>query len=173
MCLIVHYGYILLLLLLRLHGNQSNQLDNVAAEETKKKNRKFKIKMPQKIVWIFQKIFFFNQRKNGKTYFAIIWIRNDAEKSPERRASFAANEPGRCHATELRDARFESSQTECFVGIMWINFTQHIFITLWWTRCKSIGTMNFQNWFDNLIKSINRFRLFSLSFFSCCYIFLA
>lgn len=87
---------------------------------------------------------------NWKSVLAIIWLVDDAEQRPEWSSRFGADHPGGGHAAQLRDARLDAGKAKLFVGIVGVQFAKNVFVTVWRFEGKSIGSVDFENGFDQL-----------------------
>lgn len=83
-------------------------------------------------------------------HLTIVRLIDNTKQRPKRCTRLRTYKPCGSHTSEFRNAWFDASQTELFVWIMWIQFTQHVFVTMCCLGCEPIGAMNFQDWFDDL-----------------------
>jgi hypothetical protein len=81
---------------------------------------------------------------------ALMWIVHARQQCPERRPRGFANEPARCVASELDDARLEAAKPEFLVGIVRVDLAQNVSITLWLADGLSVRSMDFENRFNDL-----------------------
>lgn len=91
---------------------------------------------------------------NRELLLTVMWIVDACEQRPEWRFCGFTDEPTGSVASELENAGLETAQAELFIGIVRVDFTQHVLVTLRIGDCMTIGTMDFENWLNDLqIKS--------------------
>lgn len=81
---------------------------------------------------------------------AIVRFIDNPEKCPEWCPGFGADHPSGGHAAHFCDTRFDAGKAKLFVGIVGVELAQHVLVTVGRFQGKSIGSMDFEDWFDQL-----------------------